>query len=202
MAAPAAGGAGGEEDVGEVVGADGVGPGGRFGVAGAVAGRQVGGVGEGVGPLPFRRWAVVAEHDGTAQPAQVLAGVVQQVVVVAAEEAAGGEQHGGAAAADDVGGTGVDWRSGVNGAPLLTAALATLECELADVLPGGDHLIAVGRVTALTPAERLRENGPLLYFRRTYGRLGPSSPAPSAASAAAISSRSASIASARSRSEA
>ncbi|WP_039629796.1 flavin reductase family protein [Streptomyces sp. 769] len=98
--------------------------------------------------------------------------------------------------------TGVDWRSGVNGAPLLTAALATLECELADVLPGGDHLIAVGRVTTLTPAERLRENGPLLYFRRTYGRLGPSSPAPSAASAAAISSRSASIASARSRSEA
>ncbi|KUL35010.1 monooxygenase [Streptomyces sp. NRRL F-4489] len=97
---------------------------------------------------------------------------------------------------------GVDWRSGVNGAPLLTAALATLECELVDALPGGDHLIALGRVTALTPPERLRETGPLLYFRRTYGRLRPASPASPAPSAAAISSRSASIASARSRSEA
>ncbi|MGG2460821.1 flavin reductase family protein [Streptomyces sp. RGM 3693] len=98
---------------------------------------------------------------------------------------------------------GVDWRSGINGAPLLTAALATLECEVADVLPGGDHLIVLGRVTALTPPERLRETDPLLYFRRTYGRLDPSSPASaSAASAATISSKSASIASARSRSEA
>ncbi|WP_257981070.1 flavin reductase family protein [Streptomyces sp. CB02959] len=101
--------------------------------------------------------------------------------------------------------TGVDWRSGVNGAPLLPAALATIECEVADVLPGGDHLIALGRVTALTPPERLRETDPLLYFRRTYGRVAPSSsaaPAASAASAATISSKSASIASARSRSEA
>ncbi|GAA2670576.1 flavin reductase family protein [Streptomyces lunalinharesii] len=98
--------------------------------------------------------------------------------------------------------TGVDWRSGVNGAPLLTAALATIECELADVLPGGDHLIALGRVTALTPPERLRETSPLLYFRRAYGRLTASPSTPSAPSAATSSSKSASIASARSRSEA
>ncbi|MFJ5595235.1 flavin reductase family protein [Streptomyces noursei] len=98
--------------------------------------------------------------------------------------------------------TDVDWRSGVNGAPLLTAALATIECELADVLPGGDHLIALGRVTALTPPERLRETSPLLYFRRAYGRLTASPSAPSVPSAATISSKSASIASARSRSEA
>ncbi|MFG2140024.1 flavin reductase family protein [Streptomyces sp. NPDC048650] len=85
---------------------------------------------------------------------------------------------------------GVDWRPGRNGAPLLTAALATVECDLVDTLPGGDHVIALGRVTALAPAGRVRDADPLLYFRRTYGRLR------------SISSRSASIASARSRSEA
>ncbi|MEV6841274.1 flavin reductase family protein [Streptomyces sp. NPDC051133] len=86
--------------------------------------------------------------------------------------------------------TGVDWRPGLNGAPLLDGALATVECELADTFPGGDHVIALGRVTALATADRTGDTGPLLYFRRTYGRLRSSS------------SRSASIASARSRSEA
>lgn len=72
--------------------------------------------------------------------------------------------------------------------PLLDGALATIECELADVLDGGDHAIALGRVTSLTTH---RDAGPLLYFRRTYGRLPRSS-----------SSMSASMASARSRSDA
>ncbi|MEV5879516.1 flavin reductase family protein [Streptomyces sp. NPDC052101] len=86
--------------------------------------------------------------------------------------------------------TGVDWRPGVNGAPLLDGALATIECDLAGTFPGGDHVIALGRVTTLASAARPGEADPLLYFRRTYGRLRSSS------------SRSASIASARSRSEA
>ncbi|MGW8887422.1 flavin reductase family protein [Streptomyces sp. NPDC055749] len=84
---------------------------------------------------------------------------------------------------------GVDWHPGANGAPLLDAALATIECELTDVLDGGDHAIALGRVTALAQP---REAEPLLYFRRTYGRVSPFS----------SSSMSASMASARSRSEA
>ncbi|MEC4020733.1 flavin reductase family protein [Streptomyces sp. H27-D2] len=82
---------------------------------------------------------------------------------------------------------GVDWRPGANGAPLLDGALATIECELAGTFPGGDHTIALGRATAL---DRLPGAEPLLYFRCAYGRLRSSS------------SRSASIASARSRSEA
>ncbi|MEU9111485.1 flavin reductase family protein [Streptomyces sp. NPDC048483] len=95
--------------------------------------------------------------------------------------------------------TGVDWRAGLNGAPLLTTAPATIECDLVDTLPGGDHVIALGRVTALTPADRVRDADPLLYFRRAYGSLRPFSPVPPRSP---ISSRSASIASARSRSEA
>ncbi|MER6996355.1 flavin reductase family protein [Streptomyces sp. NPDC000410] len=83
---------------------------------------------------------------------------------------------------------GVRWRPGAGGAPLLDGALATVECELADVLDGGDHAIALGRVTSLATH---RETEPLLYFRRAYGRLPRSS-----------SSMSASMASARSRSEA
>ncbi|MER5184473.1 flavin reductase family protein [Streptomyces sp. NPDC002896] len=83
---------------------------------------------------------------------------------------------------------GVAWRAGNNGAPLLDGALAWIECDLAGRLPGGDHTVVLGRVTALAAAPD--DTGPLVYFRRTYGRLRSSS------------SRSASIASARSRSEA
>ncbi|MET9610355.1 flavin reductase family protein [Streptomyces sp. NPDC006512] len=85
---------------------------------------------------------------------------------------------------------GVPWRPGAGGAPLLDGVLATVECALEDVLDGGDHLIALGRVTA--PAAR-RDGAPLLYFRRSYGCL------PRSADRASMSS---SMAAARSRSEA
>ncbi|MFJ3583880.1 flavin reductase family protein [Streptomyces sp. NPDC090127] len=98
---------------------------------------------------------------------------------------------------------GTAWRPGAHGAPLLDGALATVECTLDAVLDGGDHAIALGRVDGLT-AHRAEDTGPLLYFRRTYGRL-PSpeaGAAPFAARALSSSSMSASMASARSRSEA
>lgn len=107
---------------------------------------------------------------------------------------------------------GVAWRPGGNGAPLLDGALATVECDLEAVLDGGDHAVALGRVTALTAR---REGAPLLYFRRTYGCLpdGPDAPvlsdlpgAPSGSPAAprplSSSAMSSSMAAARSRSEA
>lgn len=106
--------------------------------------------------------------------------------------------------------TGAPWQAGGNGAPLLDGVLATVECDLEAVLDGGDHAIALGRVTALTAR---REGAPLLYFRRTYGCLpglpgaAPDGPAaacgapaaPRPLSSAAMSS---SMAAARSRSEA
>ncbi|MFJ4780961.1 flavin reductase family protein [Streptomyces sp. NPDC088762] len=82
---------------------------------------------------------------------------------------------------------GVPWRPGGNGAPLLDGVLATVECTLEGVLDGGDRAIVLGRVTG--PAVHRAGEPPLLYFRRAYGRL-PSS------------SMSASMAAARSRSEA
>ncbi|MEU0278175.1 flavin reductase family protein [Streptomyces sp. NPDC088147] len=63
---------------------------------------------------------------------------------------------------------GLDWRPGVNGAPLLPGALSWIEADLADELAGGDHSIAVGAVTALT-AEG--DGAPLLFFRSSFGTL-------------------------------
>ncbi|WP_211360139.1 flavin reductase family protein [Actinocorallia herbida] len=64
----------------------------------------------------------------------------------------------------------VPWRRGVSGAPLLDGAAAHIECEIAEIHPGGDHEIVVGRVVALTgDAERM----PLLYHRGRYGVLAP-----------------------------
>lgn len=119
--------------------------------------------------------------------------------------------------------TGTPWRPGTGGAPLIEGSLATVECTLEAVLDGGDHAIALARVDALTAH---RDTGPLLYFRRASGRLpspapdseagsGAGSAAPDAGSGAgsavpdalaarafSSSSMSASMASARSRSEA
>ena len=64
---------------------------------------------------------------------------------------------------------GVDWRPGANGAPVLDGMLAWIECELETELPGGDHTVAVGRVTAAVQART--GTGPLLYFRRGYGQF-------------------------------
>jgi 3-hydroxy-9,10-secoandrosta-1,3,5(10)-triene-9,17-dione monooxygenase reductase component len=54
-----------------------------------------------------------------------------------------------------------------NGAPLLTGALATIECAIAETLAGGDHVIHVGRVERCT----MHEGEPLLYFQGKYRRL-------------------------------
>lgn len=54
------------------------------------------------------------------------------------------------------------------GSPLIRGGIAHLDCELEDALPGGDHIIAVGRVVG---ASYDPEGRPLLYFRRGYRRL-------------------------------
>lgn len=53
------------------------------------------------------------------------------------------------------------WRPGRSGAPLLDAAVARFECELAGEYPAGDHVLVLGRVVdgALLEAEA----EPLLY---------------------------------------
>jgi 3-hydroxy-9,10-secoandrosta-1,3,5(10)-triene-9,17-dione monooxygenase reductase component len=57
--------------------------------------------------------------------------------------------------------TGVPWTAGRGGAPLLTDALASLECEVATEHAGGDHWIVVGRVDDLHISPT---SDPLIFF--------------------------------------
>lgn len=52
--------------------------------------------------------------------------------------------------------------------PVLDDALAWVVCELEDLLEGGDHVIAVGRVTALHHGA---DGEPLVFFRGGYRAL-------------------------------
>ncbi|MEU9372553.1 flavin reductase family protein [Streptomyces sp. NPDC048255] len=62
----------------------------------------------------------------------------------------------------------VDWERGENGAPLLAGALTCFEADIQYEVPGGDHTIAIVR---LTRAQPLRTAEPLVYFRRGYHRI-------------------------------
>ena len=54
------------------------------------------------------------------------------------------------------------------GCPILSGSIAHLDCELQSVVPGGDHVIALGRVVG---AASDASKDPLLYFRRGYHEL-------------------------------
>ena len=55
------------------------------------------------------------------------------------------------------------------GQPLLRNSLAVMECEVVKVYEGGDHQIFLAEVQT---AQALSPDGPLLYFRGKYQRLG------------------------------
>lgn len=63
---------------------------------------------------------------------------------------------------------GLDTETGVSGAPLITSALAVIDCTREQVIEAGDHLIVMGRVVDV----RSNEGKPLAYFRGGYGKLG------------------------------
>jgi 3-hydroxy-9,10-secoandrosta-1,3,5(10)-triene-9,17-dione monooxygenase reductase component len=57
--------------------------------------------------------------------------------------------------------TGLNWHPGRTGVPLLVDTLATLECRIVAVHPGGDHWIVVGHVEELAVASI---DEPLVFF--------------------------------------
>jgi 3-hydroxy-9,10-secoandrosta-1,3,5(10)-triene-9,17-dione monooxygenase reductase component len=63
---------------------------------------------------------------------------------------------------------GLDWKLGPNGVPLLTDALATIECEIVAEHPTGDHWIVIGQVDVLqiSPIK-----DPLIFFASAYRTL-------------------------------
>ena len=56
-----------------------------------------------------------------------------------------------------------------HGLPLISGALAQIECRRTDSLPGGDHTIFIGEVVTITFAD----GAPLVYYRSGYQRLEP-----------------------------
>jgi len=62
---------------------------------------------------------------------------------------------------------GLAWSTGPAGLPLLSGALAALECHTVHTYPGGDHTIFVGRVEAV----QAQDAEPLLYYQGKYNRL-------------------------------
>lgn len=60
------------------------------------------------------------------------------------------------------------------GMPILDDALAWIVCEVRELIPAGDHEIAIGEVVAMD----LADGDPLLWYRGAYRRLDPSADAP------------------------
>jgi flavin reductase len=61
----------------------------------------------------------------------------------------------------------VDWVEGSTGAPLISEALASLECTVTSSHREGSHTIYVGRVESVL----VREVEPLLYYKGGYRSL-------------------------------
>jgi 3-hydroxy-9,10-secoandrosta-1,3,5(10)-triene-9,17-dione monooxygenase reductase component len=62
----------------------------------------------------------------------------------------------------------LDWEPGRAGVPLLTDALASLECEIVAEHPAGDHSIVVGHVDDLSLSPN---RDPLVFFAGDFGTL-------------------------------
>lgn len=61
-----------------------------------------------------------------------------------------------------------------DGVPVLDAALATVECVTHELAEGGDHVIAIGRVVAVSHPDDHED--PLLFYRGRYARLAAEEP--------------------------
>jgi flavin reductase (DIM6/NTAB) family NADH-FMN oxidoreductase RutF len=74
-------------------------------------------------------------------------------------------RRGLAAAWDDV-----RHQPGSTGSPRLHGALAVVECTVEHELPGGDHVIVVGRVREVQTSAA--DVSPLVFWRGSYASLG------------------------------
>jgi flavin reductase (DIM6/NTAB) family NADH-FMN oxidoreductase RutF len=66
--------------------------------------------------------------------------------------------------------TGTDWELSDHNSPVVTGAIARIECVPAAIHPAGDHAVVIGAVRDLTV---LRERLPLVRFRRAFHSLNP-----------------------------
>ena len=64
---------------------------------------------------------------------------------------------------------GVSWNQGLNGSPLIEAALGSIECKSSQIIDAGDHRAFIGEVVGAS----VGEGDPLVYFRSGYTGLEP-----------------------------
>jgi 3-hydroxy-9,10-secoandrosta-1,3,5(10)-triene-9,17-dione monooxygenase reductase component len=64
---------------------------------------------------------------------------------------------------------GASWRPGATGMPLIAGAITHIECQVAQRIELGDHIVFVGSVEAVNVPEP--DAPPLLYHRRRYLRI-------------------------------
>ncbi|MEE8525937.1 MAG: flavin reductase family protein [Thermoanaerobaculia bacterium] len=67
-----------------------------------------------------------------------------------------------------------DWTTAATGAPVLSEAVAWLDCRVEDRHPAGTHVIYVGRVE--DGAVPRSESPPLVYWNRGYHTVDPVEP--------------------------
>ena len=63
---------------------------------------------------------------------------------------------------------GVSWHPAPSGNPVLSGAVAYVECDVDRVVETGDHLLVLGRVRDMGVES---DKAPLLRHRRSYGRV-------------------------------
>ena len=63
--------------------------------------------------------------------------------------------------------TGVPWRAGATGSPLVEGVLGMLECRTVQALDVGDHRVLIGEVVEVG----IGEGRPLVFFWSEYTRL-------------------------------
>ena len=63
--------------------------------------------------------------------------------------------------------SGIGWTMGETGAPVLPGMLATMECEVTQMVEAGDHVVVIGAALHAT----WREGQPLVYFNSSYQGL-------------------------------
>jgi flavin reductase len=61
------------------------------------------------------------------------------------------------------------WGTLITGAPVLTDALVSFDCEIEDIQQVGSHSIFMCRVVAISQSEQAES---LVYFNRAYSRVG------------------------------
>jgi flavin reductase (DIM6/NTAB) family NADH-FMN oxidoreductase RutF len=62
-----------------------------------------------------------------------------------------------------------EWVAGITGTPLLAGALASLDCEVEEIIERHSHAIVIGRVRDVRLGA---DDAALLYWRGDYERLG------------------------------